>query len=168
MNVFSLLARSADRHRALGAVFHGTPQFASFDELRARALGLAGALRQICAPADRLAIFSENCPEYVGLLFGIWAAGCAAVPLNYKLHPLEVRDILEDAEPRQVMASHSLADALPTAAFAGDLVVTAEALDALCLARIARFKRPKTYVFVDSLPGNAYGKVLKRELVARF
>ena len=37
-------------------------------------------------------------------------------------------------------------------------------LDALCLDRIARFKRPKTYVRVDSLPKNNYGKVLKTEL----
>lgn len=42
--------------------------------------------------------------------------------------------------------------------------VTAAALDEHCLARIARFKRPKHYVFADSLPKNAYGKVLKREL----
>jgi long-chain acyl-CoA synthetase len=40
-------------------------------------------------------------------------------------------------------------------------------LDALCLARIARFKRPKAYVFVEALPKNAYGKVLKTELRAR-
>ncbi|HXD45319.1 MAG TPA: AMP-binding protein [Pseudolabrys sp.] len=40
------------------------------------------------------------------------------------------------------------------------------ALDALCLARIARFKRPKDYVFVPALPKNNYGKILKTELRA--
>jgi long-chain acyl-CoA synthetase len=39
-------------------------------------------------------------------------------------------------------------------------------LDALCLSRIARFKRPKDYVFVDALPKNNYGKILKTELRA--
>jgi long-chain acyl-CoA synthetase len=39
-----------------------------------------------------------------------------------------------------------------------------EELDALCLSNIARFKRPKHYRFVDSLPKNNYGKVLKTEL----
>ena len=29
---------------------------------------------------------------------------------------------------------------------------------------IARFKRPKDYRFVDELPTNNYGKVVKREL----
>ena len=37
-------------------------------------------------------------------------------------------------------------------------------LDRLCLSRIARFKRPKAYVFVEGLPKNNYGKVLKTEL----
>ena len=39
-------------------------------------------------------------------------------------------------------------------------------LDALCLNAIARFKRPKDYVFVDALPKNNYGKILKTELRA--
>jgi len=45
--------------------------------------------------------------------------------------------------------------------------VTAEALDRLCLEHIARFKRPKVYRFVDGLPKNNYGKVLKTELRAQ-
>ena len=45
--------------------------------------------------------------------------------------------------------------------------VTAEALDAHCLAHIARYKRPKIYRFVDALPKNNYGKVLKTELRAQ-
>jgi long-chain acyl-CoA synthetase len=39
-------------------------------------------------------------------------------------------------------------------------------LDALCLAAVARFKRPKDYVFVAALPKNNYGKILKTELRA--
>lgn len=37
-------------------------------------------------------------------------------------------------------------------------------LDQLCLDHIARYKRPKDYRFVPSLPTNNYGKVVKREL----
>jgi long-chain acyl-CoA synthetase len=40
-------------------------------------------------------------------------------------------------------------------------------LDAYCLEHIARFKRPKRYVMVSSLPKNNYGKVLKTELRER-
>ncbi len=39
-----------------------------------------------------------------------------------------------------------------------------EDLDRTCLESIARFKRPKEYRFVETLPTNNYGKVLKREL----
>ncbi len=46
--------------------------------------------------------------------------------------------------------------------------VDPQALDRLCLDRIARFKRPKQYVQVTGLPKNNYGKVLKTELRARF
>jgi long-chain acyl-CoA synthetase len=40
----------------------------------------------------------------------------------------------------------------------------ARALEQLCLDNIARFKRPKEYRFVDRLPKNNYGKILKTEL----
>jgi long-chain acyl-CoA synthetase len=39
-----------------------------------------------------------------------------------------------------------------------------EELDSLCLDNIARFKRPRHYRFVEALPKNNYGKVLKTEL----
>jgi len=41
---------------------------------------------------------------------------------------------------------------------------TPDSLDQLCLAKIARFKRPKDYVFVDALPKSNYGKILKTAL----
>ena len=44
----------------------------------------------------------------------------------------------------------------------------ARALDAHCLATIARFKRPKAYFPLDELPKNNYGKVLKRQLRQTF
>jgi len=40
-------------------------------------------------------------------------------------------------------------------------------LDAHLLNRIARFKRPKRYEYIDELPKNSYGKVLKRSLRER-
>jgi long-chain acyl-CoA synthetase len=42
-----------------------------------------------------------------------------------------------------------------------------EDLDRTCLDHLARYKRPKDYRFVDALPTNNYGKVLKRELRER-
>ncbi len=42
----------------------------------------------------------------------------------------------------------------------------ATALEQVCLDNMARFKRPKRYVFVAELPKNNYGKILKTELRA--
>ena len=42
----------------------------------------------------------------------------------------------------------------------------ADELDRLCLEHIARFKRPKEYRFVERLPKNNYGKVVKTQLRA--
>jgi long-chain acyl-CoA synthetase len=59
-----------------------------------------------------------------------------------------------DREWGEVVVAYVVGQATPTE------------LDALCLSRIARFKRPKDYVFVDALPKNNYGKILKTELRA--
>jgi long-chain acyl-CoA synthetase len=45
----------------------------------------------------------------------------------------------------------------------GEALASAE-LDGVCLERMARFKRPREYHFVEQLPKNNYGKVLKSEL----
>jgi long-chain acyl-CoA synthetase len=42
--------------------------------------------------------------------------------------------------------------------------VSSGELEELCLDNIARFKRPREYRFVEALPKNNYGKVLKTEL----
>jgi long-chain acyl-CoA synthetase len=60
-----------------------------------------------------------------------------------------------------VVPRHALPDALARERFEASL-------DALCLAQIARFKRPRAYAIVDELPKNSAGKVLKTELRGRF
>lgn len=42
--------------------------------------------------------------------------------------------------------------------------VDAEELDQFCINHMARFKRPKKYIFKAELPKNNYGKILKTEL----
>ncbi|MEI4261366.1 class I adenylate-forming enzyme family protein [Roseovarius sp. D0-M9] len=52
---------------------------------------------------------------------------------------------------------------------ATDSALTAEDIDSFCKQsdNLAPYKRPKRYVFLDQLPTNPSGKVLKRELLAR-
>ena len=49
----------------------------------------------------------------------------------------------------------------------GAAAVTEQDVKAHVKARLARFKVPRDVVFVDELPRNATGKVLKRELARR-
>jgi len=53
-------------------------------------------------------------------------------------------------------------------AWLGDEAALIAELRALAMTRLARFKQPKTYVFVDALPRNPSGKILKRVLRERF
>src|SRR5690606_25021406 len=94
MNLYLLLDRAAQRFGPRAAVLRGTEPVATWAGLRSRALRLAAALAARHEPAARVAIVSENRPEYVEALFGIWAAGLVAVPINCKLHPREVAQIV--------------------------------------------------------------------------
>jgi len=106
MNLFALLDQTATRLPDRGAVYLGERRVCTWAQLRDRALRLAAGL----GPAgSRIAIASENRPEIVELMFAAWAAECVVVPLNYKLHPREMADILADAEAAVVFASPDIA-----------------------------------------------------------
>ncbi|MGB3865412.1 MAG: AMP-binding protein, partial [Xanthobacteraceae bacterium] len=89
------------------------------------------------------------------------------------IYPREVEEaLLTHADVREVSAI-----GLPDPEW-GEIVVACMVLeqsavpddrkfDAHCLASIARFKRPKRYVYLDALPKNNYGKVLKTALRER-
>jgi fatty-acyl-CoA synthase len=116
LNLFALLDQAASRFGDRGAVFCGERQLHTWDELRDRVLRLANTLG---APGTRIAIASENRPEIVELMFATWAAGCVVVPINYKLHPREMEQILVDAGVAQVFASPSIAEGLANAEIIG-------------------------------------------------
>jgi len=69
-------------------------------------------LHRLGPPGARIAVASENRPEIVELMFAIWAAERVFVPINYKLHPREMEQILHDAGVAQVFASPKIAGEL--------------------------------------------------------
>lgn len=117
LNLFGLLDQAADRFGDRGAVYLGERQLHTWRELRDRALRLAGTLG---APGTRIAIASENRPEIVELMLATWAAECTVVPINFKLHPREMAQILDDAGVSQVFASPKIAKTLTNAEIVGD------------------------------------------------
>ena len=83
------------------------------------------------------------------------------------VHPLEIEDVLaRHPGVREVAVVGAPDDRLGTRVVA--VVVgeaTAEELDAHCLAsELARFKRPREYRFVETLPKSPSGKILRRML----
>lgn len=112
MNLFSLLDRSAAQWPDALAVYLGREGLQTWAGLRDRALALAGGLRLRGAGGGRVAIASENAPQFLEVLFGTWAAQAAVVPINYKLHALEMAHIVQDADAALLLASPALAPAL--------------------------------------------------------
>ena len=112
MNVFDVLDQAAARFGDRGAVFCGERQLCTWSQLRERALRLAASLRRHAERGSRIAVASENRPEIVELMFAIWAAECVFVPINYKLHPREMADIVADSGASHVFASAKIAGAL--------------------------------------------------------
>ena len=114
LNLFTVLDQAASRFPDRGALYHGERRLCTWLELRERALRIATTIRAQDTPRARIAIASENRPEIVELMFAIWAAECVLVPINYKLHPREMVQILDDAGVSQVFASQKIAAGLAT------------------------------------------------------
>ncbi len=109
MNLFSVLEHSARRFPDRAAIYQGSTKVRNYAELYQRALAFSTTLRKMFPAGSRIAVASENRPEIVELMFGIWAAGMAFVPLNYKLHAKEMAHIIGDARASMVFASPRLA-----------------------------------------------------------
>lgn len=109
MSTFAILEQAAARFGDRGAVFLGEQQLHTWAQLRDRALRLAASIRRAHPAGSRIAIASENRPEIVELMFATWAAECVVVPINYKLHALEMAQIIDDAGAVLVFASPKIA-----------------------------------------------------------
>ena len=107
MNIASWLYRCGLSHPQMPAVALGTRVVLTYGGLAERAARLAGALRTRLElqAGDRVAIVARNMPAYVELLYGVWHAGCAAVPANAKLHGAELGYVLEQSGARVCFAS---------------------------------------------------------------
>jgi fatty-acyl-CoA synthase len=125
LNLFTVLDQAAARFPDRGALYHGERRLCTWRELRNRALRVASTIRAHYGAGARIAVASENRPELVELMFAIWAAECVLVPINYKLHPREMVQIIDDAAVSRVFASPKIA-----AGLAGITGVPIEILDA--------------------------------------
>lgn len=120
MNVYSLLADAVRRHPDNVAVACGgrSLTYRAFDRAAAGMCGLYASLG--CAKGDRIVLFLRNGFEYPALLLATMRGGFIAVPVNAKLHPVEVAWIAGNAEPKVIVTHREvvapLRDAMPAGA----------------------------------------------------
>ena len=114
MNPAEWLARQARLHPANPALMVGTDIVADYAEFHRRAAAIAGALasRHGVRKGDRVAVFMANRTEYLEVLYAIWFAGAAAVPINAKLHAREALFILDNAQATLTFVSDDVGSAL--------------------------------------------------------
>jgi acyl-CoA synthetase (AMP-forming)/AMP-acid ligase II len=193
MNVGKLLTKAARTLPGNLAVAHG-PRRLTYAQFDARVSRLANALARLgIGQGDHVALLQYNYPEILESMFACFKAGCAVVPINFRLHSGEyafIKDMIisggENIYPREieeVIIRHP--DVREVAVVAvpdpkwGEAVkaivvatpgtiLTEEAVIAWCQDAIASYKKPKAVECVAELPKNNYGKVLKRELRARY
>lgn len=109
--------------------------------------------------------------------------GCIYIVDRYKdmyisggenVYPAEVEQVLYQLPQVAEAAVIGLPDAtwgecgLAILALKPGMSIDPDAVIAHCRANLAKFKVPKRVAFIDALPRNAAGKVLKRELKAKF
>ena len=105
MNIAKLLTRSATSFPARPAIIHGRRQI-DYGTFEARTGRLAAALRRLGIGAgDNVSVLMYNRPEMLEAMFASFKLGCAAVPLNFRLHPNEVAYIVDNSESRALIMS---------------------------------------------------------------
>ncbi len=91
------------------------------------------------------------------------------------IHPAEIERVLLEMAEIDDCAVFALSDPvfgeLPVAAVVAadpSVKITAEALLGDCAGRIARYKRSRRIIFVNEVPKNATGKILRDRLRDRY
>jgi acyl-CoA synthetase (AMP-forming)/AMP-acid ligase II len=151
----------------------------TYKEFRERVENFAAASRTWgLRLRDRVAPFLESCPNLLAAYLGTHLAGGVVVPVNTQYRKRELRHILCDAGVRLCLADEETrreveCGDLPDPEF-GERVVavvvrddpglTPEKVAEFCRKDLAGYKKPRQVVFVEALPRNALGKVLKHEV----
>ncbi len=104
----------------------------SYSQLKSQAEAVAGWLQSVGVKAgDRVAIFMQNCPQFVVAFYGIQRANAVVVPVNPMNKAEEFKHFIVDPQTKAVICSADLAPivasanaALPESQRAGAVLVT--------------------------------------------
>ena len=113
---FAAVVRRAPERTAFKLKTPGGYTSVSYGEAYRGIRGIALGLHMLgIKRGERVAILSENRPEWVIACFGSYFAGTVAVPLDAQISPEEWRRLIDDSETRAVFVSGMLAPKLVAA-----------------------------------------------------
>ena len=118
MNIAHLLLGSAQEFRDLPALARGTSMHLSYRDLWRKVAVMSMHLRTRFGlqRGDRVAFAMTNCVESIEVMYAIWHAGLAAVPMNAKLHAKEFAFILNNSGAKLCFVTPDLAGTIAEAA----------------------------------------------------
>ena len=111
MHPGKLLYRAAKKFKTDVALLDAASEHEmTYQELYLRSVSFSKLLQDKgIGPRDRVVLLSENSLSFYVAYFGIWQTGAIAIPLNVFLHDIELTYVLNDAQPKVVVASSKLA-----------------------------------------------------------
>lgn len=112
MNIGRFIARNARYYADHPAVIF-EDQVTTFSQLDRRANRLANALLGLgLAKGDRVAFQMSNRPAIVEIEIALYKAGLVKMPLNARLAPAEVVDVVANGQPRVLLVGDSHTDSI--------------------------------------------------------
>jgi len=113
---FEAMARRVPDRTAFRLKTPGGYTSVSYREAYSRARGVAVGLAGLgLEPSSRVAVLSENRPEWVTAYLGAYLSGMVAVPLDTQISPEEWRRLIEDSDSRVILVSGLLRERLEQA-----------------------------------------------------
>ena len=111
-DLFTRFSDSVKRHpRAIACQIKENDAYLTYTYSQLRQLSLKAAaflIQEGIAPQERAAILLENSPFWPAIYFGIMAVGAAAVPIDPKLTPGEIINLLRDSRAKILFTSQEL------------------------------------------------------------
>ncbi|MCX5706561.1 MAG: long-chain fatty acid--CoA ligase [Candidatus Omnitrophica bacterium] len=105
-----LLTLSSRKHPHRQAIIFGSKKI-TYHNLNELSNQIASGLIELgINKQDKVALFLDNCPEFVISYFAILKAGAVVVPINYMFKIEEAKQILEDSSAKAIITSRSYID----------------------------------------------------------
>ena len=112
MNIGALLTKSARTFPTNLATAYGAKKL-TYTEFNARTNRLCNVLSSLGVQAkDNVALLMYNSPEMLEAMFASFKTGCAAVPINFRLHQNEFAFIIDHAQAKVVIVSPEFSESI--------------------------------------------------------